>query len=563
MSEQPIKITMIDDDEGDFFIVNETIKQAVPNRYVMEWASTYEEGLKYIAENRSEVYLVDYHLGVYSGMDLIKEAIRKGCQEPLIIFTGQNDQDVDKEAMEAGASDYLVKGNISGPVLERSIRYAIANSRHRKEILKLNSELEERVKQRTRKLEETLDELKHSQHELILAKVKSEQAAMSAEKAAHAKQQFLSNMSHEIRTPMNAIIGFTRLLEKTTLTEEQSEFVQAVKTSGENLLVIINDVLDFSKGQSGKIAFEKTSFSVLHQVDSILDLMAPKAKEKGLLLHTSFDRSIPEHLMGDPARLNQILINLLGNAIKFTEHGEVRISVENRSDTNNHVEVEFKISDTGIGIPGDKLTTIFEEFSQASNDITRKYGGSGLGLAIVKQLVEAQGGKINVKSTEGKGSVFTFVLGFAKDDNHRVAPAKKELNEESRLKGLSVLLVEDNVLNQKLAMRVMADWDWSVDLAENGEKAIAAFNSHQYDLILLDIQLPDMDGYSIANYIRKSNDPEKNNTPIIAMTAHAMVGEAAKCFDAGMNAHVSKPFNPDILYKQALRVAHPKPVLPR
>ncbi len=561
MNEEPIKITMIDDDEADFFIVNETIKQAVPNRYQMEWASTYEAGLKSIVENHSEVYLVDYHLGLHSGLDLIKEAIRKGCQEPLIIFTGQNDQEVDKEAMEAGASDYLVKGNISGPILERSIRYAIANSKHRKEVLKLNSDLEERVKLRTKKLEETLSELKHSQQELILAKVKSEQAAMQAEKAAHAKQQFLSNMSHEIRTPMNAIIGFTRLLQKTELTEEQLEFVQAVKSSGENLLVIINDVLDFSKAQSGKISFEKASFSVRQQVDSIIELMTPKANEKKLELHSDFDRTIPDHLMGDAARLNQILINLIGNAIKFTEHGDVSISVQNRSDTNNHVEVEFKISDTGIGIPSDKLTSIFEEFSQASNDITRKYGGSGLGLAIVKQLVEAQGGKINVKSTEGVGSVFTFVLGFAKDENHRAVVDKQEPDAELTLQGLHVLLVEDNVLNQRLAMRVMADWHWLVDLAENGEKAKAAMQKNSYDLVLLDIQLPDMDGYSIAAYIRNTLEAPKSATPIIAMTAHAMVGEAAKCFEAGMNAHVAKPFNPDILYKQVTRVVKLKPVL--
>ena len=561
MNEEPIKITMIDDDEADFFIVNETIKQAVPNRYQMEWASTYEAGLKSIVENHSEVYLVDYHLGLHSGLDLIKEAIRKGCQEPLIIFTGQNDQEVDKEAMEAGASDYLVKGNISGPILERSIRYAIANSKHRKEVLKLNSDLEERVKLRTKKLEETLSELKHSQPELILAKVKSEQAAMQAEKAAHAKQQFLSNMSHEIRTPMNAIIGFTRLLQKTELTEEQLEFVQAVKSSGENLLVIINDVLDFSKAQSGKISFEKASFSVRQQVDSIIELMTPKANEKKLELHSDFDHSIPDHLMGDAARLNQILINLIGNAIKFTEHGDVSISVQNRSDTNNHVEVEFKISDTGIGIPSDKLTSIFEEFSQASNDITRKYGGSGLGLAIVKQLVEAQGGKINVKSTEGVGSVFTFVLGFAKDESHRAVVDKQEPDAELTLQGLHVLLVEDNVLNQRLAMRVMSDWHWLVDLAENGEKAKAAMQKNSYDLVLLDIQLPDMDGYSIAAYIRNTLEAPKSATPIIAMTAHAMVGEAAKCFEAGMNAHVAKPFNPDILYKQVTRVVKLKPVL--
>ena len=370
------------------------------------------------------------------------------------------------------------------------------------------------------------------------------------------KEQFLTNMSHEIRTPMNAIVGFTDLLLKTELTADQKQCIDAVKTSGRNLIVIINDILDFSKIEAGKITFEQIEFDLKHLISTLTELILPKSMEKNIKISTKIDKRIPEQLIGDPTRLNQIFLNLVGNAIKFTEKGDVKIYADFVSEDDEHIELKFSVKDTGIGIPEDKLGCVFEGFMQATNDTNRKYCGTGLGLTIVKQLVELQGGSIAVKSTINLGTSFIFNLKFQK-----ILPSlalKSEFSgktsELEHIEVLNILLVEDNRLNQILAKKVLTNWKWNVDVADNGLIALQKLKNTTYDIVLMDIQMPEMDGYEATRQIRKLSNPTKRDIPIIALTAHAITGETEKCYNAGMNDYITKPFDEKVLYEKIITV---------
>jgi len=383
-------------------------------------------------------------------------------------------------------------------------------------------------------------------------------AKKEVEESLKVKEQFLANMSHEIRTPMNAIIGFTNLLLKTPLSAESRQYLNAIKTSGENLLVIINDILDFSKLESGKISIENIPFKLSHLVATVIDLMLPKAVEKGIKVSSAISKNIPDVLLGDPTRLNQILLNLVGNAIKFTNDGGVRISVKPMNETKEEVSLRFSVSDTGIGIPPGSIDKIFEGFTQATNETTRKYGGTGLGLTITKQLIELQGGEISVTSKVGSGSTFIFWLKFRKSLLASLEPVQEDKLTISKfpLAKVKVLLVEDNMFNQMLAAKILENWHCEVDIAENGLIAIKKVESKDFDLVLMDIQLPEMDGYQATQYIRTKMSAPKSDIPIIAMTAHAFAEEIEKCRKYGMDDYISKPFDENKLYSKIVRVLH-------
>ncbi|SHH65560.1 GAF domain-containing hybrid sensor histidine kinase/response regulator [Flavobacterium defluvii] len=381
-----------------------------------------------------------------------------------------------------------------------------------------------------------------SQLELQTKNIELNAQKKIAERAVLAKDSFLANMSHEIRTPLNAIIGFTDLLAQTKLDETQRDYIESVQIAGENLLLIVNDILDLSKIESGNLTIDSEPFNLKKTLKHIYNLLKVKA-HKEVEFNLFLDADMPETVVGDQARLNQILVNLIGNALKFTDEGDVTVSVKKIEETDDRYSLRFSVKDTGIGIPEDKLKSIFERFTQAEESTTRRFGGTGLGLNIVKQLIELQKAEIHVKSKEGRGSEFYFVISYKKAENtvDEVKPISK-----NDLGPLKILLCEDNVLNQKLVTSVINNFGFELDIAENGEEGIALLSQNKYDLILMDLQMPVKDGYQTTEYIRNELNLD---IPIIAMTAHSLVGEQERCYKVGMNAYVPKPFKQASLLK--------------
>ncbi len=378
------------------------------------------------------------------------------------------------------------------------------------------------------------------------AKRKAEHSTRIAEDAVKAKQQFLSNMSHEIRTPMNAIIGFTKVLLKTELTAQQTEYLAAIKLSGKSLIVLINDILDLAKVDAGKMVFEKIPFKLSQSISAMLHLFEPKIQEKNLKLVKEYDNRIPEMLLGDPVRLHQIILNLLSNAVKFTSQGRIVVKVHLVEEDDEKVKVEFAVSDTGIGIANDKLEKIFENFQQAYSGTSRLFGGTGLGLSIVKQLVEPQGGTIHVESNIDKGSTFSFILSFDKT-NAEAEYETEDVELDLGIKDLKILVVEDIVLNQLLMKTILEDFGFTCDIAGNGEVAIEKLQTKAYDVILMDLQMPVMNGFKATEHIRAIMH---SDVPIIALTADVTTVDLAKCKAVGMNDYIAKPVDERILHNK-------------
>jgi signal transduction histidine kinase len=387
MDTRELRVLIADDDEDDYVLTRDLLHRIGRQRFRLDWTPSYEAALQAIEQNQHDVYLFDYHLGQSDGLELMREAQARGCKAPIILLTGNDDWETDVEAMKAGAADYLVKGHLDARLLERSIRYALERKRAQEELLEYAHEIERKNRD--------------------LA-----QAVQVSQEATKLKSQFLANVSHEIRTPMNGVLGMTELLLDSELTAEQRDYAETAYRSAEALLDIIDSILDLSKIEAGKLQLEALDFSPAQVLHDVLKLVSGRARSKGLKVTAEVSEEAHGELRGDPVRLRQVLLNLVANAIKFTERGgvSVRVGVADRSE--HGVQLLFEVQDTGIGLTPDAQARLFQPFVQADGSITRKYGGTGLGLAICKQLIEMMGGRVGVDSQPDQGSRFWFTARF-------------------------------------------------------------------------------------------------------------------------------------------------------
>jgi signal transduction histidine kinase/ActR/RegA family two-component response regulator len=399
---------------------------------------------------------------------------------------------------------------------------------------------------------------------MALMRERSRQALLNAkaeaERLAQARTEFLANMSHEIRTPMNGVLGMLNLLKDTPLTDEQRDLLQTAETSAQHLLEILNDILHLAKIEAGQMKLERTPTDLKRLVRETCEMVRPQARLKGILLREELPTD-ELYALADPTRLRQILLNLLSNAVKFTERGEVvaRLIQREASADNEHA-LRFEVQDTGIGIPPDKQQQIFEPFRQADGSTTRKYGGTGLGLAICKKLVELMGGQMGVVSQVGEGSTFWFevVLPVSEAPAHVRLEQQLRAAEQTPLTGLRVLVAEDNLVNQKVIRRTLEKWGVEVQIANHGREALEWLSREPFHLVLMDCQMPEIDGYEATRRIRAYEQPRGLHIPIIALTANALAGDREKCLECGMDDYLTKPVNPDMLWEKLTQWGLPR-----
>jgi signal transduction histidine kinase len=525
----------------DQIMVAEAIRRCLANQPNIDFHYCLDPiaAIRLANQIQPTVILQDLIMPGIDGLTLVRQfrANPTTKDTPIIVLSTKEEPLVKGQAFAAGANDYLIKLPDKIELIAR-IRY------HSKAYL---SQVQR---------DEAYRALRQSQQQLMDSNTALLSLNQKLEEATRAKSEFLAHMSHEIRTPMNGVIGMTALLSASELSEEQRDFVETIRISGDSLLTIINDILDFSKIESGQLDIEKHPFDLRVCVSEALDLLALRAREKNLALNCHISDNVPGTLIGDVTRVRQILVNLVGNAIKFTACGEVSVTVSQEEGfdgkpRNNpgKVHLHFAVRDTGIGIPGDKLDRLFKSFSQVDSSTTRKYGGTGLGLAICERLTSLMGGDIWVESASGQGSTFHFTVQTecAAPNAEAAAPVEAKPDSRSALDPtlaerlpLRILLADDDAVNRKVGVSLLKKLGYQPDAVCNGAEALSALERKTYDIVFMDIQMPEMDGREAARRINQRYLP-LDRPAIIAMTAEALEGDREKCLAAGMEDYVSKP----------------------
>ena len=509
------RILYIEDDEGLARLLQRRLER---HRYHVDTAFSAEDGLEKIAASPYDLILLDYHLPGMNGLEALEHIAAMKPSPLVILLTASGDERVAVAALEKGAADYAVKdaGQSYFDLLPAVMQAAYT----KEQLLKEN----ERQKQ-----------------ELALA-------VERAEAANHAKSHFLATMSHEIRTPLNVVTGLTAMLARTSLNDDQAKIVQTLRSNADLLLKLINDLLDISRIEGGHVVLESNAFDVSSVLRDIEVMFEAQAQQRNITLRFE-DHTDGQFFLGDRTRVQQVAMNLVGNAIKFTEHGGVYVRAGLQARGDGKITLTLTVQDSGIGIAPEKIATIFDKFTQADPTITRRYGGSGLGLSIARLLSRLMGGDITVESAPGKGSTFTASLCFIPTQKPKEAPMTHTDSLPLPAGGGTILLVEDYAPNIMVASLMLEDLGYGVVSAESGAKAIAAVTSaaHPFAAILMDVQMHGMDGLEATRRIREVEAAKGYRHTIIGVTAHALAGDRERCISAGMDDYISKPIHPDIL----------------